>query len=185
MKKMLRVIKDIDTSTGEVCKQREQRYEPTLTEEGYKVPGHKAGAKIFEGVAFPESMTHAEIGKMTILAKNMIPISNMLGYRSKGCILSYTEAHITAMVGLSPKRGRQFIQKMIDLGVMQRVIRQYDDQEYIEFYINPAYFFAGKRISLNLYLLFREHLDPLLPSWVKQEFVKLAKGFSEKAGDRS
>ncbi len=179
---MLRLIRDVNTDTGEIKNERQKVIEDVFTEEGYKVPLHKLGAKTFSDIPFPPSMTDAEIGKMARLAKAMVATSNMLGYRAHGGILPYTERHIINMLGLSQKRGRRFIDKMIDLGVMQKNKRVYMDIESEEFYINPAYFFAGRRISLNLYLLFREHLTPILPPYIIAEFLLSAGSMVASAG---
>jgi hypothetical protein len=179
--KMLKVIKKkINTETGEVITE-EKEYEAMFNGDGYKVPAHKLGAKLFADIPFPETMTDSEIGKMARLAKLMVSTSNMLGYRAKGGIRPYTQEHIYRIVGLSKKRGKEFIAKMIQLGIVQRNIRKYGDIESVEFYINPAYFFAGRRIGLNLYLLFREHLEQILPKWVRYEFLKAAGEFSRSA----
>ena len=171
---MLRSITDSDHQTGEVLS-RKQKYIPdVLNEEGYKVPIHKLGAKLFSEVSFPAGMTDAEIGKMARLAKLMIADSNMLGYRTRAGIKAYTETQIIEIVTLSRKRGREFLQKMLKMKVMQVSTRKYGEVQQEEYYINPAYFFAGKRISINLYLLFRESLDGVLPKWIIKEFMKAA-----------
>lgn len=171
---MLQLIRNMNEYTGEVISQKEKYIPDVLNEEGYKVPPHKAGAKLFSDVQFPPEMTDSEIGKMARLAKLMIADSNMLGYRSKTGIRAYTQDEIIDIIGLSPKRGKEFLQKMFRLGLMQVCIREYGDITQEEYYINPAYFFAGKRISLNLYLLFREYLDPILPEWVRYKFWEMA-----------
>jgi hypothetical protein len=172
---LLQVVKNINSDTGEVVSERKNYYEDTLTEDGYKVPVHKAGAKLFADVQFPDAMTDTEIGKVARLAKLMVATSNMLGYRTKAGIMPYTESQLIEIVGLSHKRGREFISKMIALGVMQINRRIYGDIEQDEYYINPAYFFAGRRININLYMLFREHLDVILPPWVRREFQQSAR----------
>jgi len=172
--KMLQVIRNVNEKTGEVLSQKEKYVPDAINEEGYRVPSHKAGAKLFADVQFPREMTDAEIGKMARLAKLMIADSNMLGYRTKGGIKAYTREQIIEVIGLSDRRGREFIGKMLRLKVMQVCTRKYGDAEQEEFYINPAYFFAGRRISLNLYLLFREALDPILPAWVRYAFWQMA-----------
>ena len=170
---MIRIVKDVDEN--EVVKSEKKFYfEDSFNADGYKVPSHKAGAKMFCEVSFPKEMTDTEIGKVARLAKMMVTDSNMLGYRTKHGIRSYTSEHIIRIVDLSPRRGRQFLDKMMRLGVMQLNIREYRDVRCIDYYINPAYFFAGKRISFNLYLLFREHLDPILTPHAKECFWKLA-----------
>lgn len=172
---MLQVVQNINDETGELLSKKQKYIEDALTDEGYKVPTHKLGAKLFADVSFPESMNDSEIGKMARLAKLMVASTNMLGYRTRTGILPYNEQQIIDIVGLSQKRGKEFVKKMIEFGVMQRNIRIVGDVESEEYYINPAYFFAGRRISLNLYLLFREHLDAILPEWVRREFWKSAK----------
>jgi hypothetical protein len=172
---LLRLIKNMDHRTGCIYSEKAQFIEDTMTEEGYRVPPRKSGFKSFDEIPLPKEMTYPEKGRMVDLAKCMISTTNMLGYRKNGKIFAYTAEGIIDKVQLSPKRGRQFLQKMIRLGVMQKVIRKYGDVESEEYYINPAYFFAGKRISFNLYLLFREHLDPILPGWVKNDFLMAAR----------
>lgn len=167
---MLQMIKNVDTGTGQVISEKQNHFEDTMTNEGYKVPPHKLGAKLFADVPFPTGMTDGEIGKMARLAKLMVATTNMLGYRSRAGIMPYTSKHIIEITQLSPKRGKEFLGKMIQIGMIQKNIRIVGDVRSEEYYINPAYFFAGKRISLNLYLLFREHLDDILPEWVKREF---------------
>jgi len=176
--KVLKLEQSINSKTGEIYSEKSSYFEPSFNEEGYKVPHHKKGARMFDGVTFPKGMTDSEIGKITRLARLMIPMSNMLGYKSKGVIEPYTEKHIFNVVGISRKRGKTFLNKMIELGVMQRVVR---NDKRAEYYINPAYFFAGQRISFNLYLLFRETLDPIIPKWVKREYMKMVAEFSPNA----
>lgn len=181
---MLRLVRDISQKTGEVYSEKRQFIEDVFTEEGYRVPPRKAGVKMFNTIPLPKAMTYNEKGRIGDLAKCMISVTNMLGYRSGGNILPYTAQHIINLVELSSKRGKQFLKKMIDLGVMQTNTRKYAGIESTEYYINPIYFFAGKRISFNLYLLFREHLDPILPLWVKKEFLRAVSEFEKAAEDK-
>lgn len=171
---MLQIVKSVDKRTGEIISDKRIEFEDILNEEGYKVPVHKLGAKIFSDVAFPDEITDTEIGKMTRLSKLMVAQSNMLGYRTRGGIKPYTRDQIIEIVKLSRRQGVTFISKMQRLGVMQKNIRLVEGKEVHDYYINPAYFFMGKRISLNLYLIFREHLDLIIPGWVRKEFLNAA-----------
>jgi hypothetical protein len=172
---MLQLVKNID-DTGQKLSEKTNYFEDCFNNDGYKVPIHKLGAKLFADVQFPAEMNDSEIGKMTRLAKLMVADTNMLGYRAKGGILAYTEDYLIQIIGLHPKRGKQFFEKMIRLGLIQKNIRIIGDIKSEEYYINPAYFFAGRRIGLSLYLLFREHLNQILPGWVRREFLQAANG---------
>lgn len=171
---MLQVVKNINEKTKKVMSEKEKYIEDILTEDGYKVPVHKLGAKIFADIPFPDDMTDSEIGKMARLAKLMVADSNMLGYRARAGIKAYTYEQIIQIVGLSHKRGKEFMDKMKRLKVIMVSKRTLGEITQDEHYINPAYFFSGRRIHMNLYLLFREALDPVLPEWVRKEFWKAA-----------
>jgi hypothetical protein len=169
--KLLRMVQGVDPETGEVLFSKKSYIPAVLNEQGYRLPYNKRGARFMEGISFPEEMTDADLGRMTRLAKLMVADANLVGYRKRGGVHAYTTDELVEIIGLSKRRATDFIEKMLSLQVMQRCVRIYGDQEYEEYYINPAYFFAGQRISLNLYLLFRESLDPLLPKWVIRQFM--------------
>ena len=180
---LLRLIKNVDHRTGRTYSEKAQFIEDVLTEDGYRVPPRKSGFKSFNNIPLPKEMTYPEKGRMVDLAKCMVSTTNMLGYRKNNKIFAYTAEGIIEKVQLSPKRGKQFLQKMVRLGVMQKITRKYAEVESEEYYINPAYFFAGKRISFNLYLLFREHLDPILPEWVRADFLIAARETDDRRQD--
>lgn len=171
---LLRVIRGYREDTGELVMEKKEKVSDLINEAGYKLPWNKASARMFSEVSFPSEMSDAEIGKMARLAKLMIADSNMLGYRTRKGIKPYTEEELVELLGLSPRRGKEFLEKMIRLKVMAVIERHIGELRVREFYINPAYFFSGTRISLNLYLLFRESLDSLLPSWVRVVFWNMA-----------
>lgn len=148
----------------------EQKFSDIMTSEGYRVPYHKLGARLFSEVAFPKEMTVADIGRMTILSKMMIPQSNMLGYRSGKKILPYIDEDIAIAVGLATRPCKTFIRKMIKLHVLHRAKTTVGDSVYI---VNPAYFMScGQRLTVDMFVIFQKDLAPLLPDWVILDFVK-------------
>jgi hypothetical protein len=156
---------------GEVVSDRNERFTDTLNDEGYRFPPHKLGARIFADVDFPKDMTDAEIGKMTRLSKVMIGKTNMLGYRKSRNILAYSSQEIAEMVNLKDRQGRAFISKMLLLKVISKV----DVNNKPQYYINPAYFMAsGQRLSLDLFLLFKDDIAPMIPKWVLTSFLMQA-----------
>ncbi len=165
MKKQTRYI----TSQGEIIDGKETFFADAMSEDGYRFPSHKMGARMFAGVAFPDELSDAEIGKLTRLSKGyLVGKTNMLGYRQGKEIKPYTASEIAELVGLRKRRGMPFINKMLRLRVIQKVTTNSGYQ----YYMNPAYFMAnGQRLSLDLFLLFRKELTPLLPAWVMLDFL--------------
>jgi len=143
-------------------------FKDVFNNDGYRFPFNKAGSRIFSDVQFPISITPAEIGRMTILSKLMIAGTNMLGYRQDTKIYAYTYDEIIDLARLRRSQGSSFMCKMIRLHLMQRVQTTSGPQ----YYINPAYFMAsGQRLNLNLFLLFKDDLMPILPDWVLRGFL--------------
>ena len=174
------VIKEtryIDEATGEIRGGKIQHIAAAFHEErGYLFWARKSFAKSFVDVPFPKQMTHSEIGKLAILAKHIWSGTNMLGYRGSGGAKPYTVVQLGRCIGLGERKAKSFVNKMIRLGVMARVIVKAEGRQETQLYINPVYFFSSNRIPLNLYLIFRWQLDAVLPDWVKQEFAGQEKG---------
>ncbi len=156
---------------GNIIQSKTDYFTDSMTDEGYRIPYHKLGARIFSEVRFPPGITHNEIGKMTLLSKVMVGDSNALGYRSHGDIIYYTPQEIGELVRLKRSKAFRFVNRMCQFRVLQQVTTKSDTA----YYINPAYFMAsGKRLNLNLYLLFQDDLKDIIPQWAKAEFTKQA-----------
>jgi len=163
----------INEATGEIIAESSECFNDAMNEDGYRIPSHKMGARMFADVPFPDGMTDREIGKMSRITKSraMIGKTNMLGYRKGREILPYTAQEIGELVGLVGSKARSFVSRMCKLHVMQRVATQSGQQ----YYVNPAYFMAnGQRLSLDLFLLFRKDLALIVPSWVMRVFLSQA-----------
>jgi hypothetical protein len=162
----------IDEGTGELRFRRAEHITEAMTEDGYRFPSHKSGARLFRDVQFPAEMTDSDLGKMTRLSKHMVGATNMLGYRQRNDIIPYSTQEIGDLVGLSGSHAREFVARMCGQRIMQRIVVNSGPQ----YYINPAYFMAsGKRLSLDLFLLFRDELAPILPGWVINDFLRQAR----------
>jgi hypothetical protein len=163
----------INEATGEVYETKNERFTEAMNEDGYRFPSHKAGARMFEGVKFPPEMSMSDIGRMAMLSKCMIGQTNMLGYRQGRNIFAYTANEIGDIVGLHDAKARGYTNRMCKLRVMQRIVTTSGPS----YYINPAYFMAsGHRLSLDLFLLFRTELTPIVPPWVIDDFLRQARG---------
>ena len=94
----------------------------------------------------------------------------MLAYRTGNNIRAMEIKHIAKAIYMSERCCTIFINKMIRKRILAKAIVEIGNVRQIQFYMNPIYFFNGKWLSLNLYLLFKSDLDFLLPEWVKLKF---------------
>jgi hypothetical protein len=169
---MQKITTLVDTETGEVVSQKQQgvgkRFDP---EKGYLFRNQAGGFSQFYDVPFPAGMTDVEIGRMTRLAKKMWGNTNMLGYRGNGGVKPYDVDGIAKVIGLQQRQTYNFVNKMIDLGVVAKVRIECKGQVDYQYYVNPLYYNSSNRIPLSLYLLFRKQLDPYIPSWAKKLYI--------------
>lgn len=157
---------------GEVINENTFQYKGTFDEEeGYLFWNRKNAVKSFEGVEYPESMNDMEVGRLARLSKKIWAKTNMLGYRGNGGVKAYDDEGISKVLGVQIRQGRAFIKKMMDLGIMAKVVIETDgSKKEFQYYLNPIYFFSSNRIPLNLYLIFKDQLDTVIDDWVKESY---------------
>lgn len=142
-----------------VCK----KFTGILNKDGFVV-------KMFHGISFPDKVSASDVGRLAILSQFIFEDTNMLAYRDNDGVHLMSFEYIGEVVYLKPRRARDFIAKMINLGVLAKVVTE--DKKEVQFYMNPVYFYASNRLPLSLYLLFRKQLDLYLPDWAKDKFAE-------------
>ena len=162
---MIRNIKVI-SEEGEILSDTSQRYTDSMNEQGYRIPSHKSGVRTFTEIDFPADMTDSDIGKMLRLSKDMVAGTNLLGYKDDKKVIGYTCREIGEKVGIESDRpSRNYVNKMIKLGVIKKV-------KGTGYFVNPIYFSScGTRITLGLFLMFKEDMPKILPKWAITEFI--------------
>lgn len=169
------VITRTDTRTGEVLGQKKKvNFFPARFDEekGYLWKPQKSSARMFNDVPFPKKMSMIDRGRMATLAKHIWSKTNMLGYKGHGGIRPYSVEQLGKLIDLNVEQTERFLKRMYALEMIKPIQVPFGERIEIQYYVNPLYFFSNNRLSLNLYLLFREELDKHLPDWVKEEFSK-------------
>lgn len=142
-------------------------------ERGYLFWNRKTFAKMFDDIEFPDCLSDSEIGKLTKLSKAMYSNTNMIAYRGNGGIKPHNIRTISKLLNLSEHRTKIFINKMIKIGIIGKAKYEVEDAVSYQYYLNPIYFASGNRIALNLYLIFKNQLDDILPNWVKMKYSEI------------
>jgi hypothetical protein len=147
---------------GELISHREIEFADSMNNKGYRLPSHKRGARFLSAISFPEGMTDSDIGKMVRLSKYMAA-GNIISKRVDAGCVPCSIADIQNILNIGNRPCRNFINKMVGM----RVIKKKDG----EFIISPVYFLLnGQRITLELFLLFREDISKIIPLWAMREF---------------
>jgi hypothetical protein len=154
-----------------VIKKKKLLYPDRFDEtKGYLFWNQKQHCKVFPNIEYPGEMTDGEIGKLARLARHIYRDSNILAYRSRGGVKPHTIESMSMILGVKPKHCKEYISKMISLGVMAKSDFIFCDERAVFYFISPLYYFSGKRINNTLYVLFQKQLDPYLQDWVKDRF---------------
>ena len=162
----------IDEQTGEVTTQASNRVVYIDSERGYLFFLNKNKIVSFEGFDLPDDLSNIETGMMYRLAKKTHHATNLISYESHNRIKPATISTMCKYLDLSERRGKIFVNKMIKKRIIGRINVRIGDDTVTQYYINPIYFMNGKWLNANLYFLFQEDLDRVLPEYAKEFFQK-------------
>lgn len=171
----------IDEDTGEIISAKYQKWAQRWDEsKGYKVPYNILGCKTFTCLEYPSALNDIDIGKFHRLQKWCMRDTHLIGYRSHGVIRAMTPAEIYDHVSLSERRGREWLAKMIQTGMIAKVTVKWMDTSRDEYYTNPAHGLNGQWLSPNLFIMFQESLSKVLAPWEVNKFLQLAREIETK-----
>lgn len=123
-------------------------------------------------VRFPKEMNKSDVANMLFLAVHLQMKTNVLVYRTKKGNVPMKVKQISDVIGTQDRQTQRFLSKMIGLGMMKKVTINATDIKVVRYLINPLFFLNGKAISDELYWLFNEELNKVLPKWVQDEYTK-------------
>jgi group I intron endonuclease len=112
----------------------------------------------------------ADIGRLHVLAENTYADTNMIAYYKNKKYYPAGIKEISEIIRLCERNTKDFVKRMIDLGIMAKAIVNSNEQIDVQYYLNPLYFLSSKYLSPGLYMLFRKQLDEHLPQWVINKF---------------
>lgn len=167
----------VNKKTGEVVYNVPLGYFPPRFDEerGYLFWNQKSQSAQYADVDFPAEMNMVDRGRLATLAKRIWVNTNCIGKRCRNGSKQFEPCDlddIGQIIGLSPRYAKEWLDKMIVLGVMALVEVTVENQRDTQYYINPIYYSSSDRLSLNLYLLFRRQLDRHLPEWVRERYAE-------------
>ncbi len=82
---------------GEVISEKNQHFSDSMNEEGYRFPGHKAGARLFRDVSLPKTISYQDKGRLYDLSQLMVGNTNLIGYKDKGKMWSYLASVVESL----------------------------------------------------------------------------------------
>ena len=168
----------ITDSNGNIVSESNSRVLDRFDEEkGYLFWNKTSFVKTFQDVPLPKNITKTDIANLFLLSKKIYSNTNMIGKRSNGGIKPLSIPQMAEEIRDTSRHTVTFLNRMISARIIAKVNIHLGKDTVTQYYFNPIYFFSSNRLSLNLYLLFQQDLDPFLAQHIKKRFseMKLAK----------
>jgi hypothetical protein len=160
----------INTETGEVLSQSTKNIDYFDNEKGYLLFARKNYSRVFNDIRIPKDFNDSELGKIYRLQEHIQQSTNMMIKRTKRGYRPMSLDEMVQLTNLSDRFGKEFIKKMITHKLIARVTVETGERTTVQYYFNPLYFHNDKRLSVMLYNLFKEEIDPYINLWVKIAF---------------
>jgi hypothetical protein len=161
----------IDDSTGLVIRQSNYHYNIFDNEKGYLFKNRTSYIKGYQGIKLSRVISNkTDYANMHILAENLYKDTNMICYKRNKKYYPADIEQIAIILNMTERYTREFIQRIIRLGILAKVTVNTNKTKQIQYHVNPLYFNTSKYLSHMLYMLFRKQLDNHLPIWVIERF---------------
>lgn len=150
---------------------KEYKYTIYDDSKGYLFKHRTNFIKGYQGIKLSDAVgSKSDYANMHLLAEHLYKDTNMISvYRNK----KYQPATIKDMcasLDLSEKRFKQFMDRMMIIGLIAKLVINTNEAVQVQYHINPLYFNTSKYLSPMLYMMFRKQLDEHLPNWVIAKF---------------
>lgn len=163
MSEQKKQTKIVDTTTGEVVFDKEEEMDFQLfTAKGYLLHNNRSeGVKVMHRFEWP--ISSLDKGKWMDLLPHINKNNALM--RKDRPNHPLTVKLICPIIGLSPNKAYLWMKRMKDA----HIIRKEDDF----FYVNPLYMMAAGRLDPELYRIFEDQLNPVIPEWVQEKYREL------------
>lgn len=159
---------------GEILSDNVKSFNLFDDKKGYLFKANGVSFRGYNGVKISDVIkSKVELGNLLVMAEHIYRDSNIVCVYINKQYRPANEDDVSVMLDLHPKRARDFINKMVRLGVMARMHKFTNGEQEQYIMLNPLYFNASKYISPTLYMLFKKQLDPHIPPWAKARFNQL------------
>lgn len=154
-------------NSGKVVSEGAKKFKIWDDDKGYLFQAKEQFVKKFSDTKLSEFVTNKlEYANLHILAENIFRDTNMIAVKSKNIARPADIPDISKLIGLCERRTRQFIDRMMQKGIVAKTIINTEERTETQYYLNPLFFMSNKYLSPFLFMMFREQLKPVLKDWV-------------------
>lgn len=178
---MIKETRMINENTGEYFNSRYRKFE-VFDNRGYLLWAKKSGRKQFTDIKLTDVVGIGEdFRRVHILAELIYKETNTIMLRENSRKVRVADLEdISKIIGLNIRRTKEFLNRMVTKHVIARRTDVVGDLVSEKYLFNPLFFMCSKRLSADLYFLFKESLDCYLPAYVTEEFHRIGNIVKDK-----
>lgn len=171
---MVKETRYINEKTGEFFESRYKKFE-VFNNDGYLLWAKKASRKQFNDIKLSDILGKGEdFRRAHILAELIYKDTNTIMVRENTRKVRVADVDdISHIIGLNIRRTKEFLNRMVEKHVLAKRIDKVGELTSEKYLFNPLFFMCSKRLSADLYFLFKESLDCYLPAYVVEEFHRI------------
>jgi hypothetical protein len=151
---------------GEIISEGARIFKVFDDEKGYLFRAKNFFVRTFSDIKLSEVVKNkTDFANLHILSENIYKDTNMIAVRENGNIRPATVNDIGSLIGLCDRRAKDFVDRMMQKGIIAKLIVNSEERVELQYYLNPLFFMSNKYLSPQLFVLFREQLKPFLKEW--------------------
>lgn len=176
------MIKKVSTiryneDTGEVYSEGIKSYKSKLwiDGKGAMLKPRTYHKKIYSDIKLSEIIKEkSDLLKTYILVDSIYKDTNTIYVRtSKNNFRPANILDISKLFGITEKKTREYLRRMIKAGIIGELVLKIKDEEYTSYVFNPIYINSSKYISNDIYILFKPYLDKYFPDWIREKYIEI------------
>lgn len=161
-----------DKETGDIYRHRErgfylwsdETFGGMIKQRNYHQK-HYPDRRLCEAIA-----SKADLLRTYTLSEYIVKNTNRVGRKdSKGFA---DLAGICELLGISEKKTREYLNRIIGLGIIARITAETKGEKFISYAFNPVYINSCKYVPLELYVVFKKDMDAIIPDWMKSKYAE-------------
>ena len=182
MKKQIIVTK-FDEETGEVYSNSQTDYKSKLWVDGKGaiIKPRNYHYTLYQDTKLCDIIKDKnDLFKTYILVEHIYKNTNIIYIKTSKTV--YKPASIedmSSILDISVRRTKEYIKRMIDIGIIARITLEIKDKEYVSYAFNPVFVNSCKYINNTLYLLFKPYIDKCCPQWIIDKYEEMNRNYGE------
>jgi hypothetical protein len=173
----------IDESTGEVVSESSKQYQYKIWVDGKgaRIKTRNYHCTLYQDAKLSDVIEDKnDLLRTFILIEHIYKDTNVVYIQKSARVWRPASANdISIILDFSPRRTKEYLKRMIAIGVIAELTIDIKGTKYVSYVFNPVFANSCRYIDNTLYLLFKPYVDKHCPDWVKKKYNELNEEYNK------